>query len=308
MSTARSNLLSRIQAIHTILSNPISIDTVPVPVSNSAAVAIRNGCTVMLFCALESFVRDRSLECANSINQSKIPYSHLSDDLKHVSIVSTFDGLSLATRGWSKIDKIQEFEKAAVAVSSGYLGAAYQFTSYSFARDKSNVTADDVGLIARAFGVENFWQCAAKVSAKAGLSIPTKHEDLFRLLARERHKAAHVSQHNVPHSWLQSALSHCISIAIAFDTLISTAIHNLNISGPSVGLKVTDSHIDFLTLKPQRNGKWAALRPSAIRASFVENDKATALARAMNYTYSRNLSVVCHDFGGRLTEWVTILG
>uniref|UniRef100_UPI0039B3DEC2 hypothetical protein n=1 Tax=Vibrio vulnificus TaxID=672 RepID=UPI0039B3DEC2 len=64
MSAARDNLISRVEAIRKTLNDPISVDTTPVPVSSSAAVVVRNGCAVMLYCALETFIRDRSLECA----------------------------------------------------------------------------------------------------------------------------------------------------------------------------------------------------------------------------------------------------
>lgn len=310
MSVARENFISRIEAIRTTLKNPISVDTTPVPIPSSAAVVVRNGCTVMLFCALETFIRNRSLECAGAINQIQVPYAQLSDDLKYASLVSTFDGLAMATRGWPKSDKILEFERAAVAVASGSLGSPYQFTEYSFARDKSNVTADDIVLISKTFGVENFWQSAGKVSLKAGITIPGRHEDIFRLLARERHKAAHVAQHNVSHYWVESALFQTLSIAIAFDALISTAAFKLNTKGATARatLKITENDVDFLTVKPRVNGDWAGYQPSKTRASFVAADQSSALARAVTLGGTHNLSVVCHDTGSRPTRWATVLG
>lgn len=307
MSFARDNLISRIEAIQTTLNDPISIDTTPVPIPSSAAIVVRNGCTVMLFCALESFIRDRSLECAQSINQLKIPYTHLSNELKYASLISTFEGLAMATRGWQKIDKIQEFEKSAVAVSAGFLGSPYQFTAYSFARDKSNVTVEDISMLTKTFGVENFWQAASGVCGKAGIAIPSKYDELFRLLAKERHKAAHVAQHNVSHSWISSALFQTISIAIAFDTLISTATYKLNTFGSAIPVKISDGDVDFYAVKPHKKG-WAAYKKNTGRASFVEANKTSALARAISAAQRRDMSVVCHDAGGRVVKWSTVLG
>jgi hypothetical protein len=310
MSAARGQFLGRIEAIRTILTNPISTDVTPVPIPASAAVVTRNGCMVMLFCALEAFLRDRSLECARNIDQAVVPYAHLPDGLKHASLIATFDGLFTQTRGWPMADRIREFESACVLSASGALGSPYQFTSYSFARDKSNISAEDVGQIAKSFGVANFWASTRNVNASAGAAIPGNVDDLFRQLARERNKAAHVASHNVPHSSLTSAIPQAVSIALGFDALISTATYRLSTSAIAHGTPPTptlDTDIQFITIRPHV-GRWAAFRPAAGRALFVEGQQDVALARATAYGRPRGLSVVCHDAGGRASNWTTILG
>lgn len=311
MSIARDQFLGRIDAIRTILANPISTDTSPVPVPGSAAVVSRNGCIVMLFSALETFIRDRSLECAKSIDQTSVPYTYLPLGLKYASVVSTFEGLISQTRSLSVADKILEFEKATVAVASGYLGSPYEFTSYSFARDKSNVSADDIGTIARNFGVNGFWASARNVCTSAGMAMPGSIEEVFRQLARERHRAAHVTSHSIPHSQLTSSLPQATVIALAFDALISTAAHRLNASAIARGRppnKVSDADIEFITVRPHRSGRWGAFRANHLRALLVEADQKVAMARASGIAKAKGLSVVCHDAAGRASTWTTLLG
>jgi len=311
MSVARTHFLGRIEAIQTILANPISTDTMPVPIPSSAAVTVRNGCMVMLFCALEAFIRDRSLECAKLLNQTTVPYTHLPPGLKYLSLVSTFEGLLHSTKYWPENDKTIEFEKAVQAASSGVLGSPYQFTEYSFARDKSNVSGQDLVDISKSFHVDNFWNSCTGVWAQIGVAFPTPPSELFKQLSVERHKAAHVSGHNVPHVKISNFIPQAVAIALAFDTLISAGAHHL--SGSSIALgtippKVRDTNISFCTVKPHTGGKWAAFNPSKSKALLVKTTEADAFTGAMLKATPAGRSVVCHDASGRPIKWASILG
>jgi hypothetical protein len=311
MSVARAHLIGRFEAIQTILSNAVSADVSPVATPNSAAVLVRNGCMVMLFCALEGFLRDRSLECANAIDQTSVPYTHLPPGLKAASLISTFEGLLNLSRGWAVGDKLSEFEQAAIAAAAGSLGSPYQFTGYSFARDKSNVTAEDVTKITKSFGVDNFWSSARIVSQKAGMALPGNMDDAFKQLAKERHKAAHVPSHNVSHGHLVAALPQAIILALSFDALISAATDRLSSSkivGGVAPIPVTGGDVEFMVVKPHRAGTWAAFIPNRAKALFTEKDGAAALARATVTAKAKRLSVICQDATGRASAWKTVLG
>lgn len=311
MSNARENFLSRIGAIQGILANIVSVDTTPVPTPGNSAVVVRNGCMVMLFCALEGFVRDRSLECAIAIDQTAVPYTHLPIGLKVASLIATFEGLANLPRSMPIADKLSEFELAASAVAAGSLGSPYQFTRYSFAREKSNVGADDISTIAKRFGVANFWNAASAVCAKAGIAVQGNFDELFKQLALERHKAAHVATHNVPHARLSDFVWDAIACALSFDALLSTATMKLSTSQIAVGIApatVTGADVDFLSVKPRPDGKWAATLPQKTRALFLESTREAALARAAQVSAARKISVVCYDSAGRASAWRSLIG
>lgn len=312
MSLAREQFMGRIDAIRTILANPISTDSVPVPVPNSAAVTTRNGCMVMLFCALEAFVRGRSLECAGNLNQATVPYTHLPAALKYASLVSTFEGLVHQTKYWPETDKISEFERAAIAAASGALGSPYRFTDYSFAKDKSNVSVDDLRDIAKSFHVDNFWNSCVGIWAKVGVAFPGNAPELFKQLSRERHKAAHVAVHNVPHAVLSNYIPQAVAIALAYDVLISAGTHRLSTSTIAVGgvpARVTDANVDFITVKPHTGGRWAAFSPTnAARALLTGTAMASVFAAATLRAMPVGRAVVCRDTAGRPANWATVLG
>lgn len=310
MSLARGHFIGRMDAIRAILADQISIDTAPVPTQNSAAVTVRNGCMVMLFCALEGFIRSRSLECARTIDQTTVPYTHLPIGLKEASLIATFEGLMNLSRSWPVADKLAEFERASVAAASGSLGSTYQFTDYSFGRDKSNVSANDVAKITKGFGVPNFWATARGVSQSAGIAQPGNMDEVFTQLAKERHKAAHVASHNVTHSLISAAIPEALTIALTFDTLISAATHRLSTSAIGRGVSPTPiavTDVNFLVLKPHRTG-WAAFQQNRSRAAFVDGDYNSALTKASSLARQRGLAIVCKDTSGRATGWKTIIG
>ncbi|WP_186169120.1 HEPN domain-containing protein [Burkholderia gladioli] len=293
------------------MANPLSVDTTPVPTPSSSAVVVRNGCMVMMFCALEGFVRDRSLECATAIDQTTVPYTHLPVGLKVASLIATFEGLANLPRSMPVADKLSEFEQAASAVAAGSLGSPYQFTRYSFARDKSNVGADDISTIAKRFGVSNFWNAAGTVCLKAGIAVQGNFDELFKQLAIERHKAAHVSTHSVPHARLSAFVWDTLACALAFDALLSTATMKLSTSQIATGIApaaVTGADVDFLAVKPRPDGRWAAVLPQKTKALFLEPTREAALARAVQVSTTRKLSIICHDNAGRASAWRSLIG
>lgn len=311
MSDAREHFIGRIDAIRTILSTPITIDSTPVPVPNSAAVTIRNGCMVMLFCALEAFIRGRSLECARRLDQIVVPYPHLPAGLKYASLVGTFEGLLQQTKYWSETDKMAEFERAAVLIAAGPLGSPYQFNEYSFARDKSNVSADDMRDITKSFHVDNFWAACSGIWNKVGAVVPGNPPDIYKQLSKERNKAAHVAAHNVTHTAISNFLPQTVALALAFDALISMGAHRLSSSAIAHGTipaKVSDANVEFITVKPHTGSKWAAFRTSAARAILVQPSPEAAFAAAIPKARLLNLCVVRHDNTGRPVAWATIFG
>jgi len=311
MSAAREHLLGRVEAISTILASPLSIDSSPVPQANSPAVVIRNGAMVMLFCALEGFIRDRSLECACAVDQTTVPYTHLPEALKAASLISTFEGLINLSRQMPLTDRLSAFERASIAVASGALGSQYKFTEYSFAREKSNVTADDISKITKSFGVDKFWNAARTICGKIGATIVGNVDEIFKQLASDRHKAAHVPSFSVPHSRLTSALPEALALALAFDTLISAATVRLSQSKVASGvppMPLMADDVDFMTIRPHRAGKWAAFSPNGSRALLVDTSEVAVLSRATAVAASRKLSIVCKDHTGRASDWKTLLG
>ena len=310
MSLARENFVGRLEALRSILASPLATDSTPVPTPTSAAVTVRNGCMVMLFCALEAFIRDRSLECAQLIDQVVVPYTHLPTGLKYASLVSTFEALLTSTRGMQDADRMQEFEIVAAAASAGHLGAPYQFTRYSFGRERSNIGKDDLIAISKSFGVANLWNAMQAVAGKVGSALPGGVDEEFRQLARERHKAAHLADHNVPHSQITAALPKAVSIALSFDALISQAAYKLNRSSLTSGgavPRITDADIEFVAVRPTAAG-WRGFRPHQARAAFVESSEVAALARATTIARPRAHCVVCYDLAGRPATWRTPIG
>ncbi|PUA19534.1 hypothetical protein C7W93_06670 [Glaciimonas sp. PCH181] len=66
--------------------------------------------------------------------------------------------------------------------------------------------------------------------------LPGNMDDIFRQLAKERHKAAHVPSHNVPHSQFVSALPQALTLALVFDALVSAATKRLSGSAIASGV------------------------------------------------------------------------
>jgi hypothetical protein len=266
---------------------------------------------VMLFSALEDFMRNRAIECTQRINQASVPYSHLPEKLKAASLISTFEGLLNSSRGWPAADRLSEFEEAAKLAAAGPLGSQYQFSPFAFGREKSNLNPDDISIMAGRFGVKGFWQEATKIKAMTGAGTPQDLQAGFKQMARTRHKAAHVPSHIVGHVELSTSLSVSIDVAAGFDILVSTATDRLgqaNLASGGTMQEVTSADVKITFLRPHVRG-WAGFSSSsAKRATFVEPAYASAHSRALAYAKQRNMSLVKQDGASRVTGWETCLG
>ncbi|MGQ5281689.1 HEPN domain-containing protein [Xanthomonas arboricola] len=263
----------------------------------------------MLFCALETFIRERSLECAGLLNQALVPYSKLPEGLKKASLISTFEGLLNNSRQFSPSDQVLLFEQAAVAAASGKLGSAYKFSDYSFGREKSNIVADDIAKIAKAFGVPSFWNVAKSISESVGLAQPAGVDEAFKQLAKERHKSAHVSSHSIAHSTLSAFIPQTLVIALSFDLSISLAVRKLNgsnIVSDGVHPLVSLGDFKYVILRPVA-GRWKGFIPGRTTAIFVENDYETAMPRAVQQAAQRVASTIIQDQTERAVNWISII-
>ena len=265
---------------------------------------------VMVFCALESFIRDRAVEVLAHFDRASVPYGKLPEPIRYASVVNTFDGLINATRYWSRADRIAEFERIVPFVNAGLVGGGYRFSEYAFGRDKSNLGHEDIKALALALGVVDPWVRIRWTAGRLGALLTNNADIEYKTLAANRHKSAHVAGYVIDHPTVSSAVPVSIGIAIGFDICASVAVRRLNGFGVIPGQPVvndSDIKLRFVERHPRRSNCWMVKGENATRASALGVDPEILFSTSVASARAAIESLVQKDGSGRPAKWVGVL-
>ena len=312
MSTARIAFVQRVDSIQTVLDNPLAIDSHLPPQVNGPAAITRNGCMVMLFCVLESFLRDRAIEVLAFLDRASVPYGKLPEQLRTACVINTFQGLLNTTRNSTSGDRIQEFERIIPLVSAGLSGSNYRFSEYAFGRDKSNLGQEDIKQFMMAFGISDPWGLIKRTAGRLGALLSNGADTEFKNLASNRHKAAHVAGFVIDHPTISSALPIAKGIAIGFDINVSAAVKLLNSAGLAMNRPIPTINNAQIKLRcierhPSRSNHWMVKGDAARRASAIGTDPDLLFANSVVAARSAMEALVLKDRSGRPSNWTTVL-
>lgn len=255
MSRARANLISQITSLRNCLIESVVVDGAPSDrQKNEVAAMYRNGLAVLAFAIMEAYIRDRTAEVLNSFNNT-IRFSDLSESLQQATTIGALkavlfrSGFEADTVSWTLL-QMPSIANAATNVSA--------LSPLSFGRNKSNLIADDVSSILKAFGVEGGWNAISAVAKRVGIGGVADYIQSFKNIADRRHLAAHDITANIPLNDLDNSTTEIIGICCSFDLLLShsLSLHNLNQIPNKVRGLIKHEHIKlrFISAHPKRLG------------------------------------------------------
>lgn len=304
MSLARDALIKRLESISAILANPLSHDTSPTPDPGSIAATSRNGLTVMIFCALEAFVRDRSTECGDHLSKRKVPFSLLPTAMQDAALVRQFEVLAKKTRIPNRTIEFQNQIKSAARSANGIgLGV----TKHAFSPSGSNVQDGELDSLAKMFGAKTFFAESDKIIKHAKLSFGSlSSKGAFERLRDARHSCAHNSAHIETHSSVISYLSWATLLCFAFDCICSIGANHLTSAASTASPPIQFNKFPIVTYGPSINGAWknpitasGSVKPANFR-SF------SRLSAFLTLNLAKNGGIAMeHGNNGLLKSWIT---
>ena len=307
-------MLDTLSALADCLESPVLIDLAPSEVShNRRAAMLRQGQAVLLFSAMETFLRDRTAEVLQSFDAAVVSFSGLSEKLQTAVTLGAMHGLQNRVKAQDK--QLQSSwlmtEAAAIASASTSLST---LSRYSFAHDRSNIAEDDVSNILSAFGVDKPWESITAVTGRSGASLPDAKAE-FIAIKKRRHSSAHVVTGAVPHADLEQSLLAVRSICAAFDLLISKArilANRGNFPGVGGNSKLIGATLSLVFVQP-RSGKFIVVReqqappqPPLRRTTVrVLDDLAAAQRFGRTYASKSGSFLLLRDASGIPRDWET---
>lgn len=310
---ARTALLTTLLTLEDCLRTPALVDEAPHEVKhNRRAAMLRQGQAVLVFSAMESFIRNRTAEILQSFDSSAVTFLDLSESLQKAVTIGAIDGIGARLKNQDKALQVTWLMNEVGAVASAATSLS-TFSRYSFGHAKSNITEDDVANILAAFGVSSGWKNIGGLASRSGSSLPDARAE-FIAIKKRRHSSAHVVSGAVPHADLEQSLSSVRVICLAFDLLISKALSLANSRAfPGVGIhaKLSEEVVELIFTEP-RGAKFAVVKevrpppfPVVYRPTVrITSDSASAESYALPYAAARGASLVIKDTSGRPESWV----
>ncbi|EOA9034786.1 HEPN domain-containing protein [Vibrio harveyi] len=302
--SAKDELLDRIKYLN-VAVNSESLINVGIGTSdhNGAANLLRKGLGIVAFNILEDFIKAKSHEALVSISSSGIRYDNLPEKLQEATTLGALKALAFRAKlekkdGGDWLSMIQN--------ESGNINSTanrnFSLSQYSFANESSNVSAQEILDILKAFNISGGWNKLKDISDSIFGGVANL-SDSYKNAAERRHNAAHVANFEYQHSWLSNIQAEIISIAAAID-IILTAMCRLVTSSPTSALNEhdLDAALNYRYLCFE-NGVYK--EKTTITARSIKNWDSVpiALNTLQPRLLPRNEFLIVLNSSGRVCDW-----
>ncbi|WP_232431700.1 HEPN domain-containing protein [Burkholderia ubonensis] len=306
MRSERANFLRRLQAISSACEESLLVNNADSS-HNERAKQLRCGLCVMIFSALEDFLRERIAQILEHITPASLPFSNLSQKFQTSASQVALQSLAFQSQYIEEDQRLAflraEFKKLATLGENHY-----SISRYAFSNSKTNVQASEIFDVLDSFLVEKPWEAIYYTARRLQLATANPAKQEFEQLATARHSAAHKQIYDIPSIDLKAKVASAMSIGVAFDIVLSSAALNMNSSIARHQamrlLKAGDIKIYFISENPYR-GKYRLIQDGQPKSKTLNSDPALHTVKAIGL---QKLAIdpgvlVIQDGTGKPKEW-----
>lgn len=304
MKAERESLISRLDALRSACDEPLLVNTAD-SLHSERAKQLRNGISVMIFSALEEFVRLRVADALSKIVPAALPFGALSEELRKAATLGAIQGLLFQQKFVAEDQKISFLSQEIKALAT-VADQNYKISRFAFAHSNANVQLEEITSLLEALSVEKPWETVYHTARRLKLATPNPSKAEFRALSADRHAAAHQQSFDIPNLDLKARIDSALSIGLALDVVISAAVRNLNTCMAKYHalkeLKSADVNIFFVSMAPKKN-KFRFEQEGRARALQTNNTLQIMKATGLQKLSQCHGVLVLHDGAYRPKEW-----
>jgi len=306
MRSERANFLRRLQAISSACEEPLLVNNADLA-HNERAKQLRCGLCVMIFSALEDFLRERISQVLEHLTPASLPFSSLSQKFQNSASQVALQSLAFQSQYIEEDQRLAflraEFKKLATVGENHY-----SISRFAFSNSKTNVQSSEIFDVLDAFLVEKPWESIYLTARRLQLATANPAKQEFEQLATARHSAAHKQIFDIPSIDLKAKISSAMSIGVAFDVVLSCAVSNMNSSiarhQAMRNLKANDIKV-FYVEEGQYRGKYRLIQEGQPKHRTLLSDPDLSVVKANGL---QKLAVnpgvlVVQDAMGKPKEW-----
>jgi len=310
---AKDSFLATIAILESCLGGASLVDGPPnATVQNAQARFLRQGLAVLVFSAMEAFVRERTAEVLVSFKRRVVAFSDLPEQLQKAITIGALDGIRFRLKLQPAAAKVLWLSNAVKPIANASSDIS-RLSEYSFGYSASNLTEDDVEEVLKAFGVEAPWQQITSLVSRCGITV-IDCKGKFVSIKERRHDAAHALTANVLHPDLVDSIRAAKAICMAFDLLVSNSCGLFNRQiGPGVAARSKMKHSDLKLVFMAPTGvpdEYKFVRepqPGSAPGSCIRKIVGMNAASDFGVRHARlnNRHVIVHDSTGNAINWIS---
>lgn len=304
MKVERKNFIERLEALEIACNESLLINTVD-PLHNEIAKQLRSGLCVMVFSALEEFIRVRVENVLQMLIPASLPFDYLPEKLRIAATIGALQGIMFQQKLQSD-DKKSAFLLEQFRLLASLSDQNYRISKYAFVHSGSNVQPNEITTLLEALSIEKPWETIYHTAKRLKLATANPSKAEFERLSSFRHRAAHDQSFDIPNFDLVNCMKSALSIGLALDTVITSAIRNLNSSLATHGeikeLKSKSISIYFVSTKALK--KRFRLEKEGIKKAISTNIDIQIIKSAAIQKLKADVGVVIlHDGSFKPKEW-----
>lgn len=304
MHPDRASFIGRLDALKSACDEPLLVNS-PDPLHSERAKQLRCGLCVRTFSALEDFIRLRSAVFIQALVPAAIPFANLPDSLRRAATLGALNGLLFQQKHIADDQKVSFLTQELKTLAS-VADQNYRISRFAFAHGNSNVQQDEIEAMLIAMHVEKPWESLYFMAKRLNLATPNPLRAEYKVLAENRHAAAHTQSFDIPNVDLKNQIDTALSIGLALDVLMSAAVKNLNSCLAKHKklneLRASTINVYFVSSAKKRN-KFRLEQEGAKRVRFTDVTLQAVKAAGLQKVSVNPGVVVFHDGTFRPTEW-----
>ncbi|MEX2374865.1 MAG: hypothetical protein WD942_04660 [Dehalococcoidia bacterium] len=305
--SARATFIAQLEAhTHAVQGNHLLKASPPDQTMDEAARLARNGLAVVGFAVLEDFVRHRCRELVAHMSLGPAAFAELPDALRSAVSEGVVSTLLAQVRQLRRSDEdplelIQDTGRALASTKTG----ALEISPLALLWDGSNLNSSDLQAILKALGVKDAWRKMSALCQSAGFAVLDARA-AFDELARNRHRSAHLADHDATVLSIRSLPRVALAVGFAFDALASKAAHHCHLASHDYLLEGYDLVADDVPLRflDDRGTDWAEVRQGRKRAYRIHATRGVGRAEAIKRCIDAGETLVVRDRSGHPTDWI----
>lgn len=227
--SAKTELFDRLTYLDAAVKGSYLIDIgIQQSEHNGSANLLRKGLSIVAFNILEDFIKNKAKETLTHVSNSDIIFSNLSESLQKDSILGALNSLAFRARiikkdggDWQSLIQSESLKIHSTKNDN------FQLSEFSLVSSGSNIAAEEVTSLLRAFSIDGGWNKLKSVSDKINGGV-TDLNQAYKNATERRHNSAHAAEFRYEHSWLSGIKREILSIAASLDILLTARCRQID--------------------------------------------------------------------------------
>lgn len=224
MSAARHQFLLDIDG----LTDAVSLEVIAAGATGTTVppgtVILRRGMLIAALIALETFVRDRTVELLQCLSRWPARFQDLPQRLRDASLLHALSDLQRYALMLKRQNEDYESEIVSeLNLMASNKGPSFGFTKFVSGDYTGNISEDSLKFLLSKFQIEDCWNSFRTFSADLGFGVPSVRE-VLRDVVRNRHRSAHASGFAPTVADVTGLAANLVCLGICFDAAMTTSV------------------------------------------------------------------------------------